>query len=313
MPEEFQSNIDLPTIAARHFVSFYQQPHYPVDTVCDYLAEGLNEGESAVAVVPADHAAFITKELSIRGLPIEEMTADGRFACADIAEPFTYLTDPKIPRHEKHSLCSRWVEQTLERAPAKRCRFLGELVSLMVAGGHLESAFQLEDSWNHLLAIFPAMLYCVYEQTPFEKLQALNNFCEVCNRHDAVLAARLRSEPVKDPTAWFVLLQEQASALREEVMRRRMAERLVFVNEANRLKQLEALLRVHGPNLSPMEKDDIVKVVSELQTQARKERRQVVPESPDWHKKAGEILGYEKVIASVLRAGKKPSGDPAIS
>ena len=304
MLEKFQSNIDLPTISARHFVTFYQQPHYPVNTVCDYLAEGLNDGEAAVAVVPAHHAAFITKELTIRGLPIDEMTADGRFACADIAEPLTYLIDPKIPTHEKHALSARWVEETIERAPAKRCRFLGELVSLMVAGGHLESAFQLEDTWNQLLAIFPAMLYCVYEQAPFEQLQALNNFCEVCNRHDAVLAARLRSETAKDPTAWFVLLQEQASALREEVMRRRMAERLVFVNEANRLKQLESLLRVHGPNLSPIEKDDIVKVVSDLQAQARKERRAFTPDSPDWHKKAGEILGYEKAIASVLRTGK---------
>ena len=144
-----------------------------------------------------------------------------------------------------------WVETVSTRAPANRCRFLGELVSLMVAGGHLQSAFELEDAWNQLLAIFPAMLYCIYEQTPFEQLQALNNFCEVCNHHDAVLAAHLRSETSREPSAWFVLLQEQASALREEVMRRTMAERLVYVNEANRLKQLEALLRVHGPNLSP--------------------------------------------------------------
>src|SRR3984885_1560195 len=313
MAEEFHSSVDLPTISARHFVSFYQQPNYPVDIVCDYLAEGLKDGEAAVAVVPAHHAAFITKELAIPGLPSGERLADGRLACADPPEPLTYLIDPRISRHEKHALSARWVEETLERAPAKRCRFLGELVSLMVAGGHLESAFQLEDSWNQLLTTFPAMLYCVYEQTHFERLQALNDFCDVCNRHDAVLAAHLQSNATKDPSAWFVLLQEQASALREEVMRRRMAERLVFVNEANRLKQLEALLRVHGPNLSPMEKNDIVKVVTELQAQARKERRHVLPESPEWHKKAGEILGYEKVIASVLRAGREPGHDPNVS
>src|SRR5215475_8134916 len=313
MPEAFQSNVDLPTISARHFVSFYQNPYYPVDTVCDYLAEGLNDGEAVVAVATAEHSASITTELNMRGLPIDKMTADGRFACADVAEPLTYLIDPKISRHEKHALSSRWVQETLERAPSKRCRFLGELVSLMVAGGHLESAFQLEDTWNQLLTAFPAMLFCIYEQTPFEQLQALNNFCDVCNRHDAVLAAHSRADGGKDPTAWFVMLQEQASALREEVMRRRMAERLVFVNEANRLKQLEALLRVHGPNLSPMEKDDIIKVVSELQAQARKERRHVVPDSPEWHKKAGEILGYEKVITSVMRAGRKPNGDPTVS
>jgi hypothetical protein len=313
MPEEFQSSIDLPTISARHFVSFYQQALYPVNTVCDYLAEGLADGEAAVAVVTVEHAAAITKELSLRGLPIDEMLADGRFACAEVAEPLIVLIDPKVSRHEKHAMSARWVEGTLERAPAKRCRFLGELVSLMVAGGHLESAFQLEDSWNQLLATFPAMLYCIYEQTHFEQLQALNDFCDVCNRHDAVLAAHLKSDATKDPTAWFVMLQEQASALREEVMRRRMAERLVFVNEANRLRQLEALLRVHGPNLTPIEKNDIVKVVSELQAQARKERQRVVPESSEWHKKAGEILGYERVIASVLRAGRKPKTDSNIS
>jgi MEDS: MEthanogen/methylotroph, DcmR Sensory domain len=292
---------------------FHQQPHYPVETVCNYLAEGLSQGEAAVAVVVPEHAESITKELNMRGFRVDEMVADGRFACADITEALTYLLDPKISKHDKHSLSARWVEDTLTRAPSKRCRFLGELVSIMVARGRLESAFELEDSWNQLLAAFPAMLYCIYEQTPFEQLQGLNNFCEVCNHHDAVISAHLRSENSKEPSAWFVLLQEQASALREEVMRRRMAERLVFVNEANRLKQLEALLRVHGPNLSPMEKNDIVKVVTELQAQARKERRHVLPESPEWHKKAGEILGYEKVIASVLRAGREPSHDPPVS
>jgi hypothetical protein len=313
MPEEFKSNIDLPTISARHFVSFYQQPHYPVETVCDYFAEGLSQGESAVAIVVLDHAELIKKGLSARGLPIDQMIRDGRFAVADIAESLTYLLDSKISKREEFSLMTGWVEQSLGRAPAKRCRFLGELVSLMAAGGHLQRALELENAWNQLLAIFPAMLYCVYEQTPFEQLQALNNFCEVCNHHDAVLSAQFRSESSKESSAWFVLLQEQASALREEVMRRRMAERLVYVNEANRLKQLEALLRVHGPNLSPMEKNDVVKVVTELQTQARKERRHVVPESPEWHKKAGEILGYEKVVASVLRVGRDSSGDPKVS
>src|SRR6202000_3112151 len=131
MPEVFQSSADLPAISARHFVSFYQQPHYPVGTVCDYLAEGLNDGEAAVAVVTAEHAASINKELSIRGLPVDEMAADGRFACAAAAEPLTYLINPKISRNEKHALSARWVEETLGRAPAKRCRFLGELVSLM--------------------------------------------------------------------------------------------------------------------------------------------------------------------------------------
>ena len=313
MPRASKSNIDLPTITARHFVSFYQHPHYPVATVCDYFAEGLSQGEAAVAVVVRDHADLITRGLTARGLPIDEMIADGRFAYADVSESLTYLLDSTISKRDKLAMMTGWMEQSLRRAPAKRCRFLGELVSLMVAGGHLQSAFDLEDAWNELLAIFPAMLYCVYEQTPFEQLQALNNFCEVCNHHDAVLAAHRRSETSKEPTAWFVLLQELASALREEVMRRRMAERLVFVNEANRLKQLEALLRVHGPNLSPVEKSDIVKVVTELQAQARKDRRHVVPESPEWHKKAGEILGYEKVIASVHRAGQKRGGDPGVS
>ncbi len=64
----------------------------------------------------------------------------------------------------------------------------------MVAGGNLDNAFELEDSWNHLLANFPAMLYCMYEQTPFEQLQKLNHFCEVCNRHDAVLRRALAFE-----------------------------------------------------------------------------------------------------------------------
>ena len=46
MSGELKSNVDLPTISARHFVSFYDQSHYPIKTVCDYLAEGLRGGEA---------------------------------------------------------------------------------------------------------------------------------------------------------------------------------------------------------------------------------------------------------------------------
>jgi hypothetical protein len=311
MPEDFKSSVDFPTISARHFVSFYQHPHYPVEIVCDYLAEGLSQGEAVVAVVTPEHAASITTELNTRGLRIDEMTSDGRFACADIAGVLAYLLAPKISRSDKHIFMTDLVEEAVERTPANRCRFLGELVSLMVAGGNLDNAFELEDSWNHLLANFPAMLYCMYEQTPFEQLQKLNHFCEICNCHDAVLPAHLHS--TEEPTTWFVVLQEQAVALRNEVMRRRQAERLVYVNEANRLTQLEGLLRAHGPNLSPLERDRIVEVVTQLKAEVRKEKWAAVPQSPEWYKKTGEILGYEKVIARVLRRERKPNGDPSVS
>jgi hypothetical protein len=307
------SNREVPAISARHLVSFYQQPYFPVARVCDYLVEGLNAGEPAFALVTPEHAESIANELKSRGLPVGDMMADGRFACTNAASTLVNLLDPKFTKRKRDALMMQWVEATLRRAPSKRCRFLGELVSLMVARGNIDAAVELEDSWNRLLAIYPFMLYCTYEQTPFENSPALHKFCDICNRHDGVLPAHADSETENQPSAWFVLLQEQAIALREEVMRRRWAEQLVFVNEANRLKQLEALLRVHGPNLTPIEKNDIVKIVSVLQTQARKEKRHTAPESPEWHKKAGEILGYEKVIASVMRAGRKQNGDPNAS
>ncbi|HEX4379795.1 MAG TPA: MEDS domain-containing protein [Candidatus Acidoferrum sp.] len=306
------SSEELPAISARHLVSFYRQPYFPLATVCDYLAEGLSAGEAAFAAVTSEHAESIAVELKARGLPISDLMTDGRFACADASSTILYLLDPKITKREKDALMVQWVEESLGRAPSKRCRFLGEMVSLMVAEGNTDGAVDLEGSWNYLLANYPIMVYCTYEQTPFEKSPALRKFCDICNCHDGVMAAHLGPQTEKQ-SAWFVLLQEQASALREEVLRRRQAERLVFVNEANRLTQLEALLRVHGPNLSPMEKTDIVNVVSGLQTQARKEKRYATPESPEWHKKAGEILGYEKVIANVTRAVRKRSGDLNVS
>jgi hypothetical protein len=313
MPGEPHSYLNGAPISAHHFVSFYQDPAYPIATVCDYLAEGLDAGESAIALVTPEHAESIVDELKARGLPVGEMTKDGRLAFADVNPTLVYLLDTKIPKTEKDALMVKWIEDALKRAPAKRCRILGELVSRMVAQGQIDSAIELEETWNHLLAIFPAMLYCVYEQTPFENSPALHKFCDICNRHDGVVAVQLLSDTERQPSAWFVLLQEQAGTLREEVMRRRRAERLVYVNEANRLTQLEALLRVHGPNLTPVEKNDIVKVVSDLQTQARKDKRHSVPESPEWHKKSGEILGYEKVITTVLRTGRKKNGDPDVA
>jgi hypothetical protein len=313
MPEASRSSSHLPTIAARHLVSFYEHSHYPINTVCDYLTEGLRGGEAVVAVATSEHAEWITNALRARGLRVDELISNGRLTCADVMPALAQWLDPSIPKQEKNAHMERWVQETVQRAPAHSCRFLGEMVSVMVARGSVNSAFELEDIWNHLLAEYPAMLYCAYEQTPFERSPGLNNFCDVCNRHDAVLESSPRAKESREASAWFVILQEQASTLRAEVMRRRMAERLVFVNEANRLTQLEALLRTHGPSLSPVEKNDIIKIVNELKAQAWKEKRVAVPESPEWHKKTGEILGYEKVITSVMNASKKPNGDPTVS
>ena len=173
MPEDFQSQLDVPVIAARHLVSFYKQPHYPVDTICDYLAEGLNAGETAIAVSTREHAESITRALQARGCRVDEMKADGRFVCADAIETLAYLQDQRVSRVQKDETMNHWVKHSLARAPAYRCRILGELVSLMVAQGNLDQAIELEDNWNHLLAKYPAMLYCVYEQTPFEGSEAL--------------------------------------------------------------------------------------------------------------------------------------------
>ena len=67
MPEDFQAHLDVPIISARHLVSFYKQPHYPVDAVCDYLVEGLNAGEAAIAVSTREHVESITAALKARG------------------------------------------------------------------------------------------------------------------------------------------------------------------------------------------------------------------------------------------------------
>lgn len=313
MSDISKSTSGVPNISARHLVGFYERSHYPIKAICDYLAEGLRGGETVVSVVTTEHAEWIQNELRSQGLRVDALISNGRFACADVEAALVNWLDPKIPEQEKDALMERWLRDTLNRAPARSCRFLGEMVSLMLARGAIRRALDLEDSWNRLLAVYPAMLYCAYEQTPFEKSPGLDNFCEICNRHDAVLAGNLRARGSSDASAWFVILQEQASALREEVMRRRMAERMVFVNEASRLTQLEALLRTHGPSLNSNEKNEIVKVVTELKVEAWREKRTEAPESPEWHKKTGEILGYDKVIASVMNAGKKPNGDPSVS
>jgi MEDS: MEthanogen/methylotroph, DcmR Sensory domain len=304
---------EVPAISARHLVGFYRQPNYPVEAVCDYLIGGLGVGEVAVALVTSEHANYITHELRTRGLQIDEMLSDGRFVYPNFDETLSYLLAPEIPKAAKDALMCSWVEETLNRAPQQSCRILGELVSAMVAQSDVSSALELEDSWNDLLAAYPACLFCIYEQTPFDRSHVLSSFCDICNRHDAVLAADIPPNVGNDPSPWFVMLQRQATALREEVLRRRVAERLVFVNEANRLTQLDTLLRTHGPNLARGEKREIVKVVTELKAQAWKDKRAATPDSAEWHRKTGEILGYEKVITSLIRERKKPNGNPAPS
>jgi hypothetical protein len=302
MGSRFNSELSAPAgISVRHSVSFYHRTNFPEQSVSEYFRDWLNLGEPALVIATREHAEAISDRLSVDRLPVSRLKKSGMLTYVDAEAALNRVRREGLAHAPIPPLLAQFIESAQMKSATRRVRIVGELVSLLVADGRVETAIELERIWNRLLSAYPIDLYCLYEDSAFESTAALGRFCAICEEHDAVLTNRAESFDEPGRTTWFVILQKQASLLRQEVLQRKRAERVADLNQIDRLDQLETSLRIYGLDPAFADFQEIVNLVVKLCDQAERDRAASFQNSPEWFKRTGEILGYAKVIAYLTR------------
>lgn len=158
-----------------HGVQFYNSP----DTLCriagDFLGEGVEQGQLAVVIATADHAARIESCLHRRGNDVAALKRRGRLVVVDARETMELFMRDGMPNP---GAFRRTVGEILVKVRGGRehcvIRAYGEMVDLLWKDGHEAAAIRLETLWNQLGSTHDFALLCGYSMGNFYKGAALD-------------------------------------------------------------------------------------------------------------------------------------------
>jgi anti-sigma regulatory factor (Ser/Thr protein kinase) len=167
-----------------HVVQFYDCHDVLVETVGNYLANGLRDGDIAVIIATPEHAAAFVEELGDAGLDAEAAARSGRLVVLDAAETLASFMDDDRPDAAAFDAV---IGNVLRAASGggRRVRAYGEMVALLWERGNVAGAMELEDLWNELGSRVAFSLFCAYPSQPTDGDG--DAFNHVCHAHSAVL------------------------------------------------------------------------------------------------------------------------------
>lgn len=168
-----------------HLVTFYEHAGYLAASVCPFLLEGLQRGETVLVVATPEHREAFARELSASGHDVTHSRRTGRYVELDAATTLAgIVADAQLPAAGFDEQIARSLTALARTPPG--VRVYGEMVALLWQRGLFSLALELEDRWNALLEREPFPLFCGYPLSAFETPEATARFHDVCARHSRV-------------------------------------------------------------------------------------------------------------------------------
>jgi hypothetical protein len=138
-----------------HSVQFYEDDRYLIETVVDFFAAGLVEGQRAVAFVSSGHGEMITAGLHEKGFDVDRTRTNGQLILLDVDELLTSFMVGATPdaarfRHALEGVLgshTRFGDGVRERRPVLA---FSELVDVLCRQGNIDGAIRVEELWNEL-------------------------------------------------------------------------------------------------------------------------------------------------------------------
>ena len=207
-----------------HVVQFYDDEPYLVESVAEFLGEGLGAGEAGVVIATEAHLVALEGRLAALGFDLARARAAGHYVELDAAATLAKLMRDGLPDPERFDLV---VGRAFRRASESGCsgvRSFGEMVALLWARRDVESAIRLEELWSDLARKLPLSIRCGYPITAFDSSADIAPFARICDEHTDVLPAESHRVPVGVDHREIARLQQRARLLEGELARGRDAQ-----------------------------------------------------------------------------------------
>lgn len=189
--DELGSKLAAPTLdwssmgSAEHFVQFYENDAYIVDSVAEYIFHGLRAGETCIVIATPEHLSGIEKAVDSFGLDLGVALDDGAYVALDAEKMLAKFAsgdkiDARLFQKEVGGLIGRAIKDGPVRA-------FGEMVAVLVRQGRPAAAVKLEELWNRLRKKHNFSLFCAYAIRDLARDPAARFMEAVCSSHSRVI------------------------------------------------------------------------------------------------------------------------------
>lgn len=214
----------LPDPNPNHFVQFYEDDDFLVQSVASFIGASLGSGEAALVVATPSHRAKISARLSAQGLDVPTLEKREQLNFWDAEATLERLMSGDSPDAKRFDGA---VADTVARIVGQYggLRVFGEMVATLCAAGNGKGAVELEGLWNDLGKRHPIKLLCAYPMNGFLEAASDEIFKGICSQHAVVISPESPCvEAGLETKDSFDRLRERAGSLEREITQRRNIE-----------------------------------------------------------------------------------------
>lgn len=140
-----------------HVAAFYQTDRFLIERVSAFIGEGLSAGEHTIVLATLPHWNAIAARLEVAGINYGSATTEGRLILIDAEHVLDSITvDEGISVDKFRSILAPLT------TPGQTRRIYGEVVSLLVQRGDVESALAIEALGHELARELQLRVWCGY-------------------------------------------------------------------------------------------------------------------------------------------------------
>jgi signal transduction histidine kinase/uncharacterized small protein (DUF1192 family) len=214
-------------VPCEHSVHFYDADESLVRLVASFVCDGLEAGESVVAVATAAHLRELERALAREDCQTKEARQDGRLTLLRADETLDRFMVGGLPDASRfREVIDAVIARAAAVSPTGRLRVYGEMVDVLWQEGSAAATIQLEQLWNELVRARPLALMCGYRLEGFPGHEDTQVFRAICAHHGAVAPTErftaLRTS--EERLARVAELEQRAAALEAEIAQRARLE-----------------------------------------------------------------------------------------
>lgn len=169
-----------------HFVQIYDQPEHLLNSLAEYTADGLWQGERVLVILTPAHRSELERRLRENGVDVSSTLVTRQFIALDAEETLARFMvgarpDPTLFQNVVGTLVKR------STRGGRALRAFGEMVALSMMGGNPAGALQLEQLWNQLAREVHMTLFCAYHTSCFADDASGKCLADICQAHARVI------------------------------------------------------------------------------------------------------------------------------
>jgi len=162
--EEFWAEI----APCEHLVQIYSSEDVFLDSLEGFVAGGIAADDAVIVIATPEHRGELEQRLVARHIDVPAARLSGSYLPLDAHETLAQFMVDGWPDDDRfNDLIARLLSRP--RREGRRVRAFGEMVALLLAGGHKGATVRLEYLWHKLCEVERFSLLCAYPKSGFRR------------------------------------------------------------------------------------------------------------------------------------------------